>query len=398
MRGHRLEFGFLCIGHAADHLAMLIFPTAVLALAPAWQRGYDELIALGTVGFATFALGTYPAGWLADRWSRTGMMKLYFLGLGGALVATGFARDPLELALGLGAIGLFAAIYHPVGIAHLVEITDRSGRALGVNGVFGNMGIAGAAITAGALAAAFGWQAAFIGPGLVVLAVGFAYLFLAGGETHAGVVAEATAEAAVTPGTQRRVFVFLVLSALFSGIVFHGITVVMPALFAERLALEDPQTVGAVVSGITAIAAFAQILTGGLIDDRRVKPLLILLTAGQVVFFILIAGATGALAAALTLPLLFLVFGEIPAGDWLVARYTTRAARARIYAVMYVLSLGVGIAAAPLIAFFHGTAMGFAGLLLLFAGLVAAVTLAAFLLPGSAFGGGRTQPAPVAAA
>jgi MFS family permease len=397
MRQRRLEFGFLCIGHMADHLAMLIFPTAVLALAPVWQRGYDELIALGTVGFATFALGTYPAGWLADRWSRTGMMKLYFLGLGAALVATGFARDPLELAIGLGAIGLFAAIYHPVGIAHLVEITDRSGRALGINGVFGNMGIAGAAITAGGLASAFGWQAAFIGPGLVVLLVGVAYLFLAGGEVRGAVVAEEAADTTVAPGTQRRVFVFLVLSALFSGVVFHGITVVMPALFAERLSLEDPKTVGAIVSGITAIAAFIQIVTGGLMDDRRVKPLLICLTAGQVVFFILIAGASGVLAAALTLPLLFLVCGEIPAGDWLVARYTTRAARARVYAVMYVLSLGVSIAAVPLIAWFHGTAMGFAGLLLLFAGLVGVVMAAAFLLPGSAFGRRSPAPAPAAA-
>jgi MFS family permease len=377
-------FAFLCLGHTATHLAMLIFPTAVLVLAPAWQRGYDELIALGTIGFVTYAAGTLPAGWLGDRWSRTGMMTVFYLGLGISLVLTGFARNPLELGLGLGAIGLFASIYHPVGIAQLVEITDRSGRAIGVNGVFGNMGIAGAAVTAGALSAGLGWQAAFILPGAVVILAGLLYAVLARTGRHASAAPAAkTAAADATPADQRRVFGYLVISALGTGLIFNGITVVMPALFAERLVLtDDPRLVGVIVSGVTAIAAFAQIVTGGLMNDRRVKPLLIGLTAGQTLLFLLIAGAAGPLAVALSLPMLLMVFGEIPASDWLIARYTGAASRARSYAVMYVISLGVSLLAAPLIAFFHGSSMGFTGLLLLFALCAAVITAAGFALPG----------------
>jgi MFS family permease len=391
----RRSFAFLCAGHTATHLSMLIFPTAVLALAPAWQRGYDSLIALGTIGFVTYAAGTLPAGWLGDRWSRTGMMTVFFIGLGLSLILTGFARDPLELGLGLGAIGLFASIYHPVGIAHLVEITNRSGQAIGVNGVFGNMGIAGAAITAGGLSAAFGWQAAFIVPGAVVVLLGILYALFARGEASAAAPAVKSAHADATSTDQRRVFGYLVISALGTGLIFNGITVVMPALFAERLALpHDPSLVGAAVSGVTAIAAFAQIVTGSLMNDRRVKPLLIGLTLGQALLFLLIAGAGGFFTVGLALPMLLLVFGEIPASDWLIARYTGAANRARSYAIMYVVSLGVSLFAAPLIAWFHGTSMGFTGLLLLFGGCAALVTAAGFALPGRTL---APAPAPAAA-
>jgi len=387
MSHHRRSFAFLCAGHSATHLAMLIFPTAVLALAPAWQQGYDGLIALGTIGFVTYAAGTLPAGWLGDRWSRTGMMTVFFVGLGLSLVLTGFARDPLELGLGLGAIGLFSSIYHPVGIAHLVEITDRSGRAIGINGVFGNMGIAGAAITAGALSAAFGWQAAFIVPGAAVILIGILYALFAREKAAATAPVAKTTQADAKPTDQRRVFGYLVISALGTGLIFNGITVAMPALFAERLVLpDDPRLVGAAVSGVTAIAAFAQIVTGSLMNDRRVKPLLIALTAGQALLFLLIAGAGGLVAVGLALPLLLMVFGEIPASDWLIARYTAAASRARSYAIMYVISLGVSLLAAPLIAYFHGTRFGFTGLLLLFAGCAALITAAGFALPGRALG------------
>lgn len=395
MPSARLTFGFLCAGHTATHLAMLIFPTAVLVLAPAWNQGYDALIALGTVGFVTYAAGTLPAGWLGDRWSRTGMMTVFFLGLGLSLVLTGFARNPLELGLGLGAIGLFSSIYHPVGIAQLVEITDRSGRAIGINGVFGNMGIAGAAVTAGALSAGFGWQAAFIVPGVVVMLVGVLYALFTRGRTDAAAPAAKSKHADATTGDQRRVFGYLVISALGTGLIFNGITVVMPALFAERLALpDDPRLVGAAVSGVTAIAAFAQIVTGSMMNDRLVKPLLIALTTGQALLFLLIASAGGLVSVGLSLPMLLLVFGEIPASDWLIARYTAAASRARSYAIMYVISLGVSLLAAPLIAFFHGSSMGFTGLLLLFAGCAALITAAGFALPGRAF---RATPARSAA-
>ena len=60
---------------------------------------------------------------------------------------------------------MFAAIYHPVGIAMLVAVPEKMGRALGWNGLWGNLGLAAAALISGALMDWLGWRAAFFVPG-----------------------------------------------------------------------------------------------------------------------------------------------------------------------------------------------------------------------------------------
>ena len=171
----------LNLGHALDHLFMLIFPTVVLAMSAELGRGYADLLPLSVGGFIAFGACSIPAGWLADHWSRTGMMTVFFFGIGAASILTGFASGPAQIALGLTLIGIFAAIYHPVGIAMLVANRDNVGRVLGVNGVFGNVGVAFSALLAGALAQAAGWRAAFFAPGAIALCAGAAFVLVARG-------------------------------------------------------------------------------------------------------------------------------------------------------------------------------------------------------------------------
>src|SRR6266404_4373944 len=170
---------FLNVGHTLDHLLMLIFPTVVLAMGAELGRGYADLLPLSLGGFIAFGAFSIPAGWLADRWSRQGMMTAFFFGIGTASILTGFATGPAQIALGLTLVGVFAAIYHPVGIAMLVANRENVGRVLGVNGVFGNVGVAFSALMAGALAEAAGWRAAFIVPGTIALGVGVAFALVA---------------------------------------------------------------------------------------------------------------------------------------------------------------------------------------------------------------------------
>ena len=167
-------FAFLNLGHAYDHLFILLYPTVVLALGDVFQASYGELLALSVYGFIAFGAGALPAGWLGDRWSRRGMMIVFFVGIGLASIRTGLARSTVDIAVGLGLVGLFASIYQPVGIAMVAE-TDpaRVGKALGLNGVFGNLGVAFAGVTAGALTDMISWRAAFIVPGVVAVATFF---------------------------------------------------------------------------------------------------------------------------------------------------------------------------------------------------------------------------------
>src|SRR5947208_4349185 len=124
----RVSIGFINFAHALDHYVMLIFPMVVIALQVPYARSYAELIALGTASFVAFGVFSLPAGWLADRWSRRDMMLFFYAGCGISLLAAGSAPNLVVLACALFALGIFGAIYHPVGTAMLVEQARFRGR------------------------------------------------------------------------------------------------------------------------------------------------------------------------------------------------------------------------------------------------------------------------------
>src|SRR5918999_3392777 len=175
MTERRYLVAFINLGHFLDHLVMLVFPTVVVALAREWDRPYSELLPLALGSFIAFGAFALPAGWLADHWSRYKMMAVFFFGIGAAMLVTGFAQTPWQVGLGLTLVGVFAAIYHPVGIAMLVAAPQNMGRALGWNGLWGNLGLAVAALAAGALMDWWSWRAAFFVPGVLSILAGAAF-------------------------------------------------------------------------------------------------------------------------------------------------------------------------------------------------------------------------------
>jgi MFS family permease len=397
MTQNRVPFLFLNVGHAYAHLFMLLYPTVVLALEQELQRSYGSLLALSTAGFVAFGAGALPAGWLGDRWSRHGMMTVFFLGIGLAAILTGLAQTPAQIAIGLTLIGVFASIYHPVGITLVVSGAERVGRRLGINGVWGNMGVALAALIAGALTDLVSWRAAFIVPGLLALATGAAYaLFVwqTPAEDTDGKT-QRTAAAAVSRQVQVRVFTVVIVATLLAGLIFHATTVAMPKVFDERLGDLTTTTlgIGGMISAIYAVAAFAQIAVGHLIDRYPLKPIFLVVVSLQVPMFLAVSALAGPAMVGGALAIMVLVFGEIPIGDTLVARHTSDAWRSRIYAAKYVLALGVSAITVPFIALVHGSGGGFAVMFTTLAGLAAVVAASTLLLPSER----RRTPTPVPA-
>ncbi|MET0221303.1 MAG: MFS transporter, partial [Tardiphaga sp.] len=168
MNRDRIHFLFLNIGHFLDHMFTLIFATvAALALTREWGVSYSELLKYAAPGFLAFGLFALPAGWIADKWSREGMVAVFFVGIGLSSIATALAQSPLQVGIGLFFIGIFAAIYHPVGLAIVTQRWKNTGMRLAVNGVWGNLGVASAALITGYFIDHGGWRSAFVIPGVV---------------------------------------------------------------------------------------------------------------------------------------------------------------------------------------------------------------------------------------
>ena len=92
------------------------------------------------------------------------------------MIAVGLVQTPLQLGAALLSIGLFASIYHPVGTAMIVSYADKLGREIGINGVWGNLGVASSALVTGVIGQFLGWRWAFIVPGIVTILIGVAFM------------------------------------------------------------------------------------------------------------------------------------------------------------------------------------------------------------------------------
>lgn len=382
MDERRLNRLFLNFGHSIDHLAMLIFPTAVLAMTGEFGRSYGEMLTLSLGGFIAFGAGSLPAGWIADHWSRRGMMIVFFIGIGLATMATGFARTTTEIAIGLTAIGSFAAIYHPVGIAMLVANEGRIGRVLGVNGVWGNLGVAFAALITGAIVQWFHWRAAFILPGIVAVATGVAFLLLV--PPAAPVAAGGAArKAGFPPSVVVRAFAGLILATICGGVVFNATTVAMPKLFDERLnALVNTSFgIGVLACAVFVVAALAQLVMGSMIDRLSIKRAFLPVAALQAPLLWLAASATDWPMLLTAAALMFVVFGQIPLNDAMVARYSEERWRARAFALRYVASFGGNAITVPLIAALHDGSAGFETIFLVLGAVSLGVLAGALLVP-----------------
>ena len=373
MNRDRTHFLFLNVGHFLDHLFTLIFATvAALALSREWGLGYGELLKYATPGFFAFGVFSYPAGWLADKWSREGMMVVFFIGIGIASFATGFAQTPLQVGIGLFVIGVFAAIYHPVGLAMVTAKWKNTGMRLAVNGVFGNLGVASAALITGYLIDNGGWRMAFIIPGCVSVVVGVAYALARWNEISAErAVSKSAAGGAASAidhkGLLLRVSLIVFMTTAASSIIFQATTFALPKIFDERLQglstavvawLRDhglggradvATMVGVFAFAVFAIASMAQLVVGSLLDRLGARPVFMGAALVQLIFFALMAGSREGWALALALGFMLGAFGQIPINDFMIGKMASGAARARVYGIRYVVSFTALAAALPLI-------------------------------------------------
>jgi MFS family permease len=373
---------FINIAHALDHLMVLVFPTAMLGMGATFSESYGNLLALSLGGVIAFGAGSLPAGWLGDRWSRRNMMAVFFIGIGGAAILTAFSTTPFMLAVCLTLVGLFAAIYHPVGTAMLVANADKVGRTIGVNGVWGNMGVAFAAIATGAITKYLGWQWAFIVPGVIAIGLGAAFLAMIPDERTAKASVKRAA-AAVPRNVVVHAFAVLVLVTAVGSVVFSAITNAMPKVFDERLTIlaHDPFWIGVLLAGVYVIGAMAQLIVGHFVDRHPLRSVFLPLSLIQGPCLLLSAWAQDWAMLLLAIGIAFGIFGQVTINDAMVARYTDQAWRARAYAFRYVVSFSAGACAVPLIALLHERFGGFNLIFLVLAIFGSFVFVGALLFP-----------------
>jgi MFS family permease len=350
----RLTIGFLNWAHALDHFVILIYPTVVIELADVYGQSYATLIALSTASFVAFGLFSLPAGWLGDHWSRRNLMVAFYIGCGVSLIAAAFAPSLTLLAVALFSLGLFAAIYHPVGTAMIIEHAKERGRTLAFNGVCGNLGVSLAAGITAALTAMLSWRAAFLVPGIVCVATGVIYFWFGPSEHRYAAVRSRSPDVALSTLTAAIIFMLFVVVALSAGLVFNTISVALPKIVDERVGDGIPLIlVGGLTTAVFLCGAIAQITVGRLVE--RIPPHILFAGLAIMQFFGVVwsAYASGAMLLVALAFTMAAIYGQITVNDLLIARYTADAWRGRVFAVRYFITFMISGVAVSMIALFY---------------------------------------------
>ena len=379
----RVVGSLLNLGHAVDHLFLLIFATAVTSIAVDFGLDdWTDLMPYNVGAFLVFGLGAVPAGRLGDVWSRRGMMIVFFVGLGVCSLLTAAAQNAWQLGAGLTLMGTFAAIYHPVGIPMLVQHARNPGAVIGFNGLAGNLGIAGAALITGMLVKWLGWRSAFAIPGLISIGCGVAFAMLCPRESEAPAKRKGGASVALTPAALARVFAVMTAVAISASLLFNFTTNGNAQLLSERFVaiVEDPAVLGVLLATVYALASLAQIVVGNLIDRMAFKPLNLALAIPLVPLLLLAAHAQGWWLFILLLGVMILIFGAIPFTDAMIVRYVDDRLRSRMAGMRLAVSAGISSLAVwvlgPLV-----KGMGFDALFWLMAGIATIKAVVLIWLP-----------------
>lgn len=340
---NRLTATLLNIGHALDHLFLLIFATAIGAIAVDFGYSHwEDLMPFGAGAFLMFGLGSVPAGRLGDTWGRRKLMVIFFIGTGLTSLLAAATQNAWQMAIALTLLGAFSAIYHPVGIPMLVQGAKRPGHTIGISGLAGNLGIALVALVTGYFVAHGGWRLAFIVPGIVSIVLGLIFAWVVPPETEAP--ARRARSGPVLPrAVVMRVLLVATATAATGSLLFNFTTNGNAELLRERFAgiVTDPARLGLLLAGVYTVGALSQVVVGQLIDRFPLRRLFIGVILLQVPVFLLAAQASGWAFYGLAIGYMVSVFAAIPFTDAMIVRYIDDSQRSRVAGMRLAISFGL---------------------------------------------------------
>jgi MFS family permease len=338
-----------CFGHFLSHFNMLVFPAVMLPLATRLNLPLAEVLGISFWMYLLFGITALPWGLAADRFGAKPLMAVYYGGAGlCGLAAASWIDTPGWLALALAGIGLFSGIYHPAGLGLISKQITRISYGMGINGMFGNLGLATAPLVAGMVTWFWGPQAAYLVLSGVNL-IGLIVMVLLPLPIGKNVPSKAAGQ------NGGKGFLILLVAMMLGGIVYRGSTVILPAYFELRnqgifewltqhlpAGFSGNLVATTITSAIFLVGMLGQYM-GGRVAERFSLPY------SYLGFHLITIPAAFAMAQAFNLPLVmvaliyfFFLLGMQPIENTLVSRLTPPRWRHSAFGMKFVLTFGMG--------------------------------------------------------
>ena len=342
----KLTVTYAALGHLLMHMFAAFYFVIVLAIEDDWKLSYDELLNLWFLGSLLVGLGALPAGWISDRWSRSGMIAIMFIGLGISSLLCGLSGNKVSLFISLSLLGLFCAIYHPAGISWVVNTSKETGKALGFNNIFGGVGIGLGAFFAGVLIEQFNWQAAFMLPGLISLVVGLSLTYhLKSGKISLKNISSEQFRDNPEKNQMLKIAIIMLLSITCLSFVYQILQTSLPKAIDIRLtdSLDlSTSDIGYIVAAIYIVSGLMNYVGGILTDKYSEKLIYSIGIVGQGLLLLLIVSLSNYWLIAISLAIVAFNSSILPAENLLLAKFSPEKYQSLVYGIKFIVSFTVG--------------------------------------------------------
>ena len=342
----KLTVTYAALGHLLMHMFAAFYFVIVLAIEDDWKLSYDELLNLWFLGSLLVGLGALPAGWISDRWSRSGMIAIMFIGLGISSLLCGLSGNKVSLFISLSLLGLFCAIYHPAGISWVVNTSKETGKALGFNNIFGGVGIGLGAFFAGILIEQFNWQAAFMLPGLISLVVGLSLTYhLKSGKISLKNISSEQFKDNPEKNQMLKIAIIMLLSITCLSFVYQILQTSLPKAIDIRLtdSLDlSTSDIGYIVAAIYIVSGLMNYVGGILTDKYSEKLIYSIGIIGQGLLLLLIVSLSNYWLIAISLAIVAFNSSILPAENLLLAKFSPEKYQSLVYGIKFIVSFTVG--------------------------------------------------------
>ena len=342
----KLTVTYAALGHLLMHMFAAFYFVIVLAIEDDWKLSYDELLNLWFLGSLLVGLGALPAGWISDRWSRSGMIAIMFIGLGISSLLCGLSGNKVSLFISLSMLGLFCAIYHPAGISWVVNTSKETGKALGFNNIFGGVGIGLGAFFAGVLIEQFNWQAAFMLPGLISLVVGLSLTYhLKSGKISLKNISSEQFKDNPEKNQMLKIAIIMLLSITCLSFVYQILQTSLPKAIDIRLtdSLDlSTSDIGYIVAAIYIVSGLMNYVGGILTDKYSEKLIYSIGIVGQGLLLLLIVSLSNYWLIAISLAIVSFNSSILPAENLLLAKFSPEKYQSLVYGIKFIVSFTVG--------------------------------------------------------
>jgi MFS family permease len=336
--------------HSLVHLFEGVLPPLIPLLMLEFGTDYFHLGLVVTVFSYAFGIGSLPAGYLADKIGPRRLITLFLFGAGILAMGAWSMTSLVNYGILMGGIGFLCSTYHPASNTLISLAIREKGKAFGIHGIAGSLGVASVPLLSAWIGSALGWRMPHVLYGFIGILAGFYSLTIPRQSEDREKGDAPDGSHAPLIFSYFNLIVFF-LSAMALGLTYKGIMTFLPAYMGETvhfggLQLSKVALGGAVATFALLSGALGQYVAGRGVDRFPAERLYLGAILLGTVFVFLMAVSKNMILVLSAVMYAFFYFSTQPIQNYLLSTYLPKNRHGLGYGIHFCITFGIGSTAA----------------------------------------------------